>query len=418
MTRRSVVLAAAVAVVLTVPVAARADGKELLPGIYRFNGLAPSQAPDDLEPMKAVVGDATVVALGESIHTSGGYSHLKFRLFRFLVEEMGFRAYAFESPWERAESVAEYVRTCEGTADEALYGLFGVWQNTSVRGIVEWMCTWNRRHADDPVYFLGFDEQQPDLDYAALREHLRRFRLPDDDVRIVGIDENCSKAPIYRRLATSAFEACVSRLDQLARYFDRRQANLVRRTSAEELEWARLRLLGLRAWQFQLYYLDADPTTAVAARDEAMARIFLKRRELQLPDVKTVIWAHNFHINEKGAASFGAPTMGDYLAAALGEDYVTFALVGYQVEIDWPGVGCGLRPLPVGSSNVEVLLHDLGEPYLFVDLDFPATADPFLEPGRRYRLSAELLVPRDHYDAVFFLERSAKMDPLRWPSCQ
>ena len=395
-------------------------GQEILPGIHVFDGIGASLPKEDLAPIREVIGGASVVGLGESVHTSGGYSRLKYRIFRYMVEEMGFRAFAFESPWERAESVADYVQTCQGSPEAALRGLFGVWQNESVRDLVKWMCIWNRRNPDDRVYFLGFDEQQPDLDHAALKNHLKRFRMPENDPRILGMDTHCSTGRDFSGIAREDYDECLKRLDQLANYFDRREQVIIRRTSAEELEWARLRLLGLRAWQVQLYHLTEtdDLMPGIEARDDAMAKIFLKRRELQYPDLKIAIWAHNFHINEKGAVSYGAPTMGDHLAEALGEDYVTLGLVGYWVGIDWPTIGCGFLTGFRPTDSVEVLLHDLGEDYLFVDLDFPGTDTPFLEPGRQYPVNGVRLVPREHYDGLFFLEVSRKMNPLAWPSCQ
>src|SRR5687767_6178192 len=69
-------------------------GFPILPGVYRLHGSDPSLLKDDLEPLRQIIGKATIVSLGESFHTSGGYYDMKHRLFRFLVEEMGFRAFA------------------------------------------------------------------------------------------------------------------------------------------------------------------------------------------------------------------------------------------------------------------------------------------------------------------------------------
>jgi erythromycin esterase-like protein len=67
----------------------------------------PARSADDgLEPLKGIIGKASVVGLGESIHTSGGFYRMKHRVFRFLVEKMGFRAFAIESPWIAADQVA------------------------------------------------------------------------------------------------------------------------------------------------------------------------------------------------------------------------------------------------------------------------------------------------------------------------
>ncbi|HSF42349.1 MAG TPA: erythromycin esterase family protein, partial [Thermoanaerobaculia bacterium] len=83
------------------------SGYPVQPGVWRLpHGNDPTLPLDDLEPLRSLIGKATVVGLGETIHTSGGYYRMKHRAFRFLVEKMGFRVFAFESPWENAEKVA------------------------------------------------------------------------------------------------------------------------------------------------------------------------------------------------------------------------------------------------------------------------------------------------------------------------
>ncbi len=398
--------------------AAAALGEEILPGIHTFDGIYAVLPTDDLGPVAAVVGDAPVVALGESAHTSGGFYRLKYRIFRYLVEEQGFRAFAIESPWEYADSAAAYVETCEGSPEEAIAGLYPVWQSESVRDLVKWMCVWNHRHPDDRVHFFGFDEQQPGLDAAALKEHLRRFGLEDDDIRVQGIDR-CVQERYNRTIDTDSFLECVKRLDQLWNYFDRREKTIIRRTSAEELEWARIRLVGLRAWQEQIYYENRNRSRSFQRRDVAMAYIFSAIRKQRYPGIKTVIWAHNFHIEKMENETHLSPTMGTYLADALGDDYVSLAIIAYEVEIDRPGRGCGRMREAIPDGSVEHLLSELDEPYLFVDLDFPGVSSPFLEAGRGYWISwFPLSVVRDQWDGLFYLDHSPAMVPVNREPCR
>ena len=51
-------------------------------GIHVIAGLSPSLDYADLAPFAQIVGDATVVGLGESTHTSGGYYQAKARIIR------------------------------------------------------------------------------------------------------------------------------------------------------------------------------------------------------------------------------------------------------------------------------------------------------------------------------------------------
>ncbi|HEX8281588.1 MAG TPA: hypothetical protein VF551_09430 [Chthoniobacterales bacterium] len=68
------------------------------PGAWPLAGHDPNLGSTaDLEPLRTLIGDSTVVAFGESYHTSGGFYRMKHRVFRYLVEKMGFRAFAIES---------------------------------------------------------------------------------------------------------------------------------------------------------------------------------------------------------------------------------------------------------------------------------------------------------------------------------
>lgn len=58
--------------------------------------LAPEAPLDDLEPLRDIVGDARVVALGENSHFITEFSLLRRRILRFLAERCGFTVLAFE----------------------------------------------------------------------------------------------------------------------------------------------------------------------------------------------------------------------------------------------------------------------------------------------------------------------------------
>ena len=397
-------------------------GFPVLPGVYRLHGTDPGLSKNDLEPLRTIVGKATVVSLGESFHTSGGYYEMKHRLFRFLVEQMGFRAFAIESPWEDADLVGRYVETCDGSAEEALRGLFGVWQSTETRELVEWMCEWNRAHSKpkDKLVFFGFDVQQPDQDGAALIAFLERIGVGPGDPRVTDIKvcDGVSQPSVRPSpIPDAQNQQCLRGLAAADQLFTDEAGRIVAGTSATDLEYARLRVVGLRSWQGQVYY-GRDPRSAVS-RDSGMAYAFGALRQLRYGKVKTAIWAHNYHTAKDLESSLARHrTMGTFLREMFGSSYVSIALIANVVEIDWQGVGCGERQSVRNDRTVEKMLHDLGHEALLVDFDFPGGKPPFLAPGVPYRMSELDMVPAAQFDAAVFLDHSRKMDPLRWTSCR
>ncbi|MEM9861661.1 MAG: hypothetical protein AAF938_08605, partial [Myxococcota bacterium] len=88
-------------------------------------------------------------------------------------------------------------------------------------------------------------------------------------------------------------------------------------------------------------------------------------------------------------------------------------LFGYDVEVNWINVRMGSIPVP-SRDDGETLLNELGVPYLFVDLDFPGAEMPLFAPGARVGLQREVMVPRDQFRAMIFLQHSPAMESLRW----
>jgi erythromycin esterase len=389
----------------------------LPPGVSPLAGVDPSLPDGDLAPLGALTGDAHVVGLGESIHTSGGFARAKSRAVRFLVEKMGFRVLSFE--WQRTSGtvVENFLASGARSATVAAEGL-SVWANTDVRDLIQWLRDWNVAHPSDPVHFFGFDVQQPDTDSQALATYLQTAAPADAAALTAGL-ATCDTGQFLTTMkyAAADFTACMNGLGAVDQYFTQRQAALIAASSADAYEWARIALVGLRAWQPSIFYDATDLKQAMEARDSGMAYVFTKTRALRYPAARIILWAHNEHVSQHhdeivGAFGEGARSMGTLLAAQLGADYVAVGLTGYDVGIDWPGVGCGSQTLPA-PGDVEDRLRALGQEDLFVDL-----SQPFFTPGMSYGFAVwETLVPARQFQGLIYLQHSPKMAPLDWPPC-
>lgn len=391
----------------------------ILPGIWRLDGITPGLPSTDLEPLRKKIGKATVVALGESMHTSGGYYVAKHRIFRDLVERAGFRAIGFESPWSAADALSNYVKTCKGSPEEALQGIDSVWQSAEMVELVQWMCDWNRKHKKpkDRLDLFGFDIQQPEVDGPALLAFLARIGVPGDDPLAAGVERcNGVSGPRAPRGQVQAGDhaACLEALDAIDGRFRSDAKDIVKRTSKKDFDWAKVRLVSLRSWQGFSFYNASDFKRADEERDAGMAFVLRAMQSLRLPkNTKLATWAHNFHISKAPMEDPNglATTMGTYLAEALGSRYFAVGFISSAAAYDQPG-RCGTIRAAAGS--LEARLHDLGEDSLLVDT---AVGSPILDPGSSLVVSGFNLVPQDHYDALVYLDESARMVPLGRPPC-
>ncbi len=416
-----------------------ATRETIAPGVWALDGLDEDLPADDLTPFFDAVGDAQFVGLGETVHTVGGYQQAKFRLFKALVEEKGFRAVGYESPWFDVSAAQAYVRTCEGSSDDALQDFLWVWEDIALRDMLEWMCGWNQEHADDPVTMWGFDIQQPWYDGPLLDAYFAEAAPADAAALSAGIstclgvdrgtDNGFLASSDYDELYVTGVDAednaaCMAGLAVVADYFDTNEAALVAATSEDALAWARVSQVGLLGWQQEAVYLTTDCEAGYEARDVAMAYALQEIHRLTIPDAKTVIWAHNAHLGFETAAltgRYGDPEgeagvggcegtwedMGTLLHASLGDAYRPFALTGYEVRIGWNGWD-EPRVVPYDPRSTERMLHDLGAGDAFVDL----SVEDSLFDDQPYELGGWWHVLRDQFDGIVFVDQAWAME---WP---
>ena len=398
-----------------VEAARREAGIPVGPGLWRLYGEDPTlSGTEDLAPLRRMIGKATVVGLGEAWHTSGGFYKMKHRIFRDLVENMGFRVFAIESHWVSGEKANRYVQTCEGSPEAAINLHIPVWQSVELRDLVQWMCEWNQAHPDDRVHYLGFDVQGsslgPNLDGPGLIAFLGRIGIPEAHPWVAGIRqcEGVTVSHPFDQIPSETHQQCLAALTEIEGHFQRNGRSIEEQTSSGDFFIAKLQLLSLKAWQEEVFLIGGDFARGFNKRDEAMAKVFFLLRERNFPKAKAVVWAANIHV-ARALVPNGARPMGSFLAAKLGRNYVNFALAAYHAEVD---VGaCEVREAVPGS--IEDRLHALGEDALLVDL----ARSSYLRP-RIYEMGTFPFQPRLHFNGIIFLETSERMQPTASAPCR
>jgi erythromycin esterase len=132
---------------------------------YPLASTEPAGALRDLRPLGRMVGDAAVVGLGEATHGSHEFFTLKHRVFRYLVEEKGFRAFSLETSWSTGLRLNDYVLYGKGDPLQIMREEFrGLppWQNQEYLDLIEWMRDYNQRHPG-ALHFAGNDITYPTL---------------------------------------------------------------------------------------------------------------------------------------------------------------------------------------------------------------------------------------------------------------
>lgn len=135
-----------------------------------LRGDDPALDHEDLEPLRAWIGDARIVGLGEQTHGTRELRRLHHRLLRFLVEEMGFTVLALESDLINGWDLDAWIHGGEGDPGLLLRGLL------KTEEVVD-MLRWMRRHIEVGGA-LGIDGI--DLDDGRARQRVLGLLHPED----------------------------------------------------------------------------------------------------------------------------------------------------------------------------------------------------------------------------------------------
>ena len=219
----------------------------------------PGHALDDLEPLREIVGDARVVAVGESLHDVHEFLALKHRTFEYMVMELGFTALAMETGLPESRLVYDYV--LGAATDPTLlrragftWG-FGEWRETWT--LIKWMRSYNQDPAHDrKIRFYGIDltggrddtftDARPAIDGtlgylrgvdSAYARSVARTLLPLTELATY------QAFPVLRAETRSAYATAVG---ALVDRFELQRVVYLSRTSDVEFQWAHRHAIAAR----------------------------------------------------------------------------------------------------------------------------------------------------------------------------
>ncbi len=340
-----------------------------------FDTAEPGGDYSDLMPLKDIIGDVRIVALGEATHGTSEFFKMKHRILEFLVKEMGFDTFAIEATFPESLLVNDYVHTGRGDPAQLLAGLkFWTWNTQEVLDMIVWMREHNKNPGKAPeVSFYGFDMQSPGVAMDNVIEYVQR--VDPEAVEYVeslyaGFWSNMSgyyAQQEYVNASQSVKDQCKKDLQEV---YDFLKAHQVTYEAASAPEEFALALQNARiCMQAERMY------AGTGFRDQYMAENAAWLLDQAGPDSKIVLWAHNGHVETDTDTQSFKP-MGSYLREKYGNDMVVFGFAFYQgtfnaIYMSKPGVFGSNQVHNVESSpegSYEYYFHSTGMPRFFLDL--------------------------------------------------
>jgi erythromycin esterase len=384
---------------------------------------------DDLMPLKQMIGDARVVALGEATHGTREFFLMKHRVLEFLVKELDFNLFAIEATWPEANRVNDYVHTGKGDPAELLSGLyFWTWNTEAVLDMIRWMRLHNSDPGDAPlVSFFGFDMQYPGMAIHNVQVFLSAADQPMAE--FASLAYGCMLP--FANGPTGRFPPDASYASQPAAYRDECRDDLadvldslaVHRAEYEAASSPEAFAVARQSARVVVQFESMSSQRIPAARDQFMAENARWLLEQAGPEAKIVLWAHNGHVADDPTYGGLGAAMGHHLRATYGNDLVIAGFDFYQgsfraVTVLPSGTYAGLDEHAVGAppkSSYEYYFHSAGLERFILDLrgvDLTTPATSWLAGPRKMRTIGAGFMPTSPQRYFYDVSLPARYDLL------
>jgi erythromycin esterase len=305
----------------------------------------PGGSDADLQPLQQVVGNASIVGLGEATHGTHEFFTLKTRILEYLVTRMGFNTFVMENNWGMSRVIDNYITTGQGNIWSALlHGTFQSWRNQEFRDLIEWLRAYNADPSHTTkVHFMGMDCQGVDRDdLDQVENYINRVdpRQADHvqalykDLAAAVIDDSSPSTFPYYRLSLSTKQQYSDQAQQVYTLLTTNQRLYEQKSSEQDFNLA---LQNARVIVQGMTFLNWD------TQQESFQR-FVQRDAFMAENVawiyqhaagshpKMIVWAHDAHIANNPSYG-GTKNMGGFLHDRFGPQYLTIGTSLYQGSV-------------------------------------------------------------------------------------
>ncbi len=398
-----------------------------VPGEIRKHAHPLTGADSDFDGLLELIGDSSIVLLGESSHGTHEFYRMRAELTKRLILEKEFNAVAIEADWPDAYRVNRFVR---GDSDDldAVESLGGferfpswMWRNADVLDFIGWLRDHNEHvySADHQVGFYGLDLYSIHKSMDAVIEYLDE-RDPAEAAKaraLYGCIDRFGRDPQnYGLLSSSGIsDSCRAEvIQQLADLRAKEIEYLSQNGCVAEDEFFFAAQNALLVKNAEQYYrkMFRSYVSSWNLRDEHMMEMLVDlaaHLQSQAGNAKVVVWAHNSHIGDARATEMS--WRGEYNIGQLAREAFPgkCRLIGFTTYTGTVTAASGWHlpaerklVVPGLEGSYEKLFHLVGIPDFWLDL---TKTSPLLELMRKPHLERAIgvvYVPETERESHYF----------------
>lgn len=283
--------------------------------ISPLHGTTPNIADTDLAVFDKFAG-TTVIGLGEATHGTKEFFQMKHRLFKYFVENHGYRIFGFEADIGETIYIDRFITKGIGSIEYAMKKMhFWTWSTNEVRDLILWMREYNiAKNEENKIHLIGVDCQYTDYNKALIEDYLNSYsdEYPNYINTILGEVTNFTYND-GESIDSDQKLLLKTKCDSVLTFFEENKNNLISRSGNFEYD------IIVRLIVQNKQFLDVITDKTYNYRDYYMAQNTIWLTSLLGPETKVISWAHNGHVAKNPSYSSGS--QGHYLSEEFRENY-------------------------------------------------------------------------------------------------
>jgi erythromycin esterase len=369
--------------------------------IVPIKSLEPNSATKDLMPLRNIIGNSNIVALGENSHGSSSIYKLKLQMVKYMVENEGFSIFALESPTVEADKINEYVVFGKGTIEDVIKDLvYPSWQTQEMLDIIQWMKSHNQS-AKKKIEFRGFDMQNG-LSALKAVEDFAKINDPTLTASLLELDKLYSETT----KDDQKWKLIVQKSDEINFYLTSKKYS-----GADPNYFERIKhYMNIFLQSLSSNYKSEKAKT----RDEYMAQNIDWLVKNSETNTKIILSADNTHVTKASGK------MGSFLKDWYGDKYLVFGFTYSKGSYSayGPEKHYEVHPSFVGTYEYYFSKSKFKNYFLDIknitDIDILNQPAGFRSIGSRPQETTQFteINLKNHFDAIAYIENSLHTDSL------